>query len=102
MNQTANDGTTPVFVASCGGHTAEYHFHERLSCLYDESPVDESLAGHSAEVGETTVADAGGALQKVYGKWEDFSAGLYPVLDACGGHFGPTPDAPGASTYHYQ
>ena len=30
----------------CGGHTNEYHFHERLTCLYDGEK-----SGHSDEVG---------------------------------------------------
>ncbi len=29
----------------CGGHTREYHFHERLSCLYDGA-----TGGHSPKV----------------------------------------------------
>lgn len=72
----------------CGGHTQEYHFHERMTCLYDGA-----AAGHSSKVGEIT----GG--QPLYGKWE--SAGQLPLLDACGGHFGRTPESPNADVYHY-
>jgi hypothetical protein len=82
----------------CGGHTNEYHFHERLACLYDET-----AAGHSPRIG--TASDG----KAIYGKWEvqptdpsDPSSGTLPVLDACGGQFGVTPDSNGASVYHYQ
>ena len=37
----------------------------------------------------------------LFGKWEDFSASLKPSLDACGGHFGVTPDSGGSVVYHY-
>ena len=40
----------------CGGHTKEYHFHERLSCLYSV------VAGHSAKIGEGTSG------QSLYGR----------------------------------
>jgi len=76
-------------IDECGGHTSEYHFHERLSCLYEES------GGHSTQVGE------GLDGQYIYGKWEDYSATELPKLDACGGHFGVTPDSAGVRTYHY-
>jgi hypothetical protein len=81
----------------CGGHTQEYHFHERLGCLYD------ALEGsrHSSQVGE--------ALDGLflYGKWEHYGAAgteryqVLPELDACGGHFGPTPEYPQGEAYHY-
>jgi len=73
----------------CGGHTNEYHFHQRLSCLYAES------GAHSAKVGE------GLDLKALYGKWEDYSTLSLPALDACGGHFGPTPESNGLNVYHY-
>lgn len=79
-------------VDSCGGHTQEYHFHERLDCLYDTSS-----GGHSPQIGY--VLDGG---QPIYGKWEDYSANLLPNLDACGGHWGATPDSPDDQIYHYQ
>lgn len=41
------DGDTYVsLLDECGGHTSDYHFHERLSCLYTESGT------HSTQVGE--------------------------------------------------
>lgn len=69
---------------------ARYHFHERLTCLYDKS-----AAGHSTKVGEG-VDDA---KTPIYGKFE--STNELPTLDACGAHFGSTPDSNGASVYHH-
>jgi hypothetical protein len=43
----------------CGGHTNEYHFHERLTCLYDDDSE-----GHSPQIG---IAEDG---NPVYGQWE--------------------------------
>ena len=45
-------------------------------------------------------------VQFVYGKFENVLANgtqvsAKPLLDACGGHFGVTPDSGGASVYHY-
>ena len=81
----------------CGGHTNEYHFHERMSCLYDAN-----TAGHSTRIG--TALDQKG----LYGKWEsqptnpsDLSTGTLPALDACGGHLGVTPESSEAVVYHY-
>lgn len=76
----------------CGGHTQEYHFHERLTCLYDSS-----LPGHSTKVGAGTDA----STTPIYGKWEDREARQLPALDACNGHFGATPDSNGAVVYHH-
>eukprot|EP00935_MAST-01C_sp_MAST-1C-sp1_P000042 g42.t1 len=73
----------------CGGHTNEYHFHERLSCLYEET------GGHSPRIG--TALDGKG----IYGKWEDYATSTLPLLDACGGSFGVTPDSNGEEVYHY-
>ena len=36
-------------VDSCGGHTQEYHFHERFDCLYDDAS-----GGHSPQVQSNT------------------------------------------------
>jgi hypothetical protein len=72
----------------CGGHTNEYHFHERLTCLYDDDSE-----GHSPQIG---IAEDG---NPVYGQWE--ATGMLPELDACGGHFGVTPDSNGVEVYHY-
>jgi len=50
--------------------------------------------GHSTQVGESIHAD-----QFLYGKFE--ATDVLPDLDACGGHFGFTPDSPNHSVYHY-
>lgn len=71
----------------CGGHT-QYHFHERLSCLYNGS-----APGHSTKVAATT------GNQSLYGKWE--ATATLPKLDACGAHYGRTPESPSADVYHY-
>ena len=49
--------------------------------------------GHSSKVGDAL--DGTG----IYGKWETFVK--TPNLDACGGHYGTTPDSPGVAKYHY-
>ncbi|CAJ1395277.1 unnamed protein product [Effrenium voratum] len=74
-------------VGPCGGHTGDYHFHRGFGCLYEES------GGHSSKVGVV-------AAYNLYGKWEDYANNLLPLLDACGAHFGPTPDSSG-NVYHY-
>jgi hypothetical protein len=76
-------------IDECGGHTKEYHFHERMSCLYKEE------GAHSARIGE------GMDGKGFYGKWEDYSSKTLPKLDACGGHFGVTPESDGKKVYHY-
>ena len=83
------DGNYISLIDECGGHTQEYHFHERLVCLYDES------GAHSTQVGEALDGLA------IYGKWEDYEAAEMPKLDACGGHFGFTPESPDTQVYHY-
>jgi hypothetical protein len=125
-----NSGTYVGMLDSCGGHTEEYHFHERkkplplalyrsfflprylslslstpasfnplalsnfgppgLNCLYHEA------GNHSTQVGESLDGD-----QYLYGKWEDYAQRTMPTLDACGGHYGFTPDSPATSVYHY-
>ena len=67
----------------------QYHFHERLNCLYAET------GAHSTQVG------AGLDAKPIYGKWEDYEGSVLPQLDACGGHFGTTPDSQGEVVYHY-
>jgi hypothetical protein len=76
-------------IDECGGHTNEYHFHERMSCLF------KAEGGHSTKVGEAMDG------QDLFGKWEDFAKQALPELDACGGHHGVTPDSNGKSVYHY-
>eukprot|EP00966_Prymnesium_polylepis_P044214 1024686-Prymnesium_polylepis.1 len=78
-------GSYVSLLDECGGHTNEYHFHERLDCLYDAT----AQSGHSAKVGEGLDA------KSLYGKWEDYATLSIPALDACGAHFGVTPDSAG-------
>jgi hypothetical protein len=89
LPRTSSSGKYTSLLDQCGGHTQAYHFHERLSCLYKEE------GKHSTEVGETP------DNRSIYGKWEDHSTKTTPVLDACGGHFGTTPDSPTTPVYHY-
>ena len=76
----------------CGGHTKEYHNHERLICLYDDT-----AKGHSTKVGEVLDGTA------IYGKWEDTD--VLPLLDACSAHYGKTPESSTSTdvddVYHY-
>ena len=73
----------------CGGHTREYHFHERMTCLYEQS------GGHSPKIGEANDGTP------IYGMWENYETRELPLLDACGGQFGVTPDSNGEVIYHY-
>lgn len=75
-------------VGACGGHTGDYHFHGGFECFETNSGT------HSKKVGV-----AGNS--NVYGRWEDYTANKYPYLDACGGHFGFTPESPSTAVYHY-
>ena len=76
-------------IDECGGHTNEYHFHEKFSCLY-------ALSGqHSTQIGWALDG------RPIHGKWEDWSVQSQPELDACSGHFGATPDSNGQEIYHY-
>jgi len=79
---------------ACGASTADGHFVEDLSCLYDDSDAN---SGHSTKAGMAT----DGVGTGVYGKWEDRSRLAIPALDACNGHFGATPDSNGAVVYHH-
>ena len=69
----------------CGGHTNEYHNHERLICLYDED-----APGHSTKVGTAGRLNGNGGYDEngtpIYGKYS--ATGVTPSLDACGGRFG--------------
>lgn len=76
-------------VGTCGGHTGDYHFHERLNCLYTQE------GGHSTQVGNVLDGKA------LYGKWENTETKQLPQVDACNGHWGPTPDSNGEDVYHY-
>ena len=87
LPRTDANGLRVSLLDSCGGHTREYHFHERLRCLYTDD------LGHSAKVGE------GNDGKAIHGKYE--GAYQVPMLDACGGHWGPTPESQGEMIYHY-
>jgi len=90
------NGTRLGPLDACGGRaegrSGSYHMHQGLGCLYD---LD--AAGHSNKVGEALDA----ARTPLYGKWEDRDGRLLPVLDACGAHFGITPDSTGMPVYHH-
>ena len=88
LPRTESSGKWVSLLDKCGGHTKEYHNHEKLICLYDEN-----AGGHSTKVGESV----GGV--PIYGKYE--TTGVVPLLDACNGHWGVTPDSQGKSVYHY-
>ena len=85
-----DDGVYVAFLDTCGGHTSSYHFHQNFSCLYDLA------GGHSTRVGVGT----DDASTPLYGKWEDYETRELPELDACGAHYGTTPDSD-ASVYHH-
>jgi len=89
------EGTSYIsLLRECGGHTSEYHFHEKLSCLYNATDP-----GHSTKVGEEKTGSTSLAKVPLYGKHE--STNTTPSdLDACGCHFGVTPDSVGQVIYH--
>jgi len=72
----------------CGGHTQEYHFHERMTCLYDATG-----GGHSTAIGvESGITNASPAnsvitsganagLLQLYGAYEDTDTLAAPLLD---------------------
>jgi len=81
-------GTADI-LDSCGGHAMPYHYHERMTCLYESSEN-----GHSTRIG--TALDGRG----IYGRY--IEGGVVPKdLDACGGRFGVTPDSDGKEVYYY-
>lgn len=83
------EGDTHIgLIGSCGGHTKDYHFHEKFSCLYS------TTGAHSSQVAKAYDD------KFIYGMWEDTDEQVLPLLDACGGHWGPTPDSD-EDTYHY-
>ena len=87
MNGQCDQSLSPL-LDTCGGHTKEYHNHEKLICLYNEK-----ADGHSTKVGEALDGTP------IHGKYEKVVDGVHiePLLDACGGHFGATPDSNGNS-----
>lgn len=69
-----------------------YHFHQYFACLYSTS-----AAGHSTKIGISSATSV--TARPLYGMYE--ATGVLPSLDACGGHFGFTPDSPSTSIYHH-
>merc|ERR1712176_349875 len=49
LPRVVNDGVDGYvsLLDECGGHTREYHFHEKMSCLYNGTS-----GGHSPQIGE--------------------------------------------------
>lgn len=73
----------------CGGHATPYHYHERMTCLYEGAEN-----GHSTRVG--TALDGRG----IYGS--NIAGGVPPTdLDVCNGRVGVTPDSGGEEVYYY-
>mmetsp|Transcript_19952 Transcript_19952/g.32885 ORF Transcript_19952/g.32885 Transcript_19952/m.32885 type:complete len:292 (+) Transcript_19952:383-1258(+) len=71
--------STQTVLDYCGGHAMPYHYHEKMTCLYNSSSN-----GHSTRIG--TTLDGKG----LYGKFID--GGQLPTdLDACGGRYGIPP-----------
>ena len=69
-----------------------------MTCLYNTT-----AAGHSTQVGEEHVG-VPGTQYKLYGKYENYVSNTtfeLPKLDACGAHFGVTPDSNATTVYHY-
>ncbi len=91
---TSPPGGLPGYSA-CGN--PPYHFHQNFSILYNSGTA--SVAGHSSKVGVTT-PPASLSASGIYGRFEA-AGGVLPSLDACGGHFGVTPDSGGAVVYHH-
>lgn len=91
-----NGCTSPP--GSLSGYTAcsspGYHYHQNFTNLYNVS-----APGHSTKVGVTSPSSSTVTARGIYGKYE--STGTPPTdLDACGGHFGTTPDS-ATSVYHH-
>ena len=76
----STSSTMHMLLSDCGGH-AGYHNHEGLNCEYNASS---RFSGHSQMVGIFLTGQA------LFGMYE--STGTFPTdLDACNGHYGPTP-----------
>ena len=71
-----------------------YHFHQNFTALYSLN-----AAGHSAKIGMSFPSSSSITARALYGMYE--STGVLPALDACGGHFGFTPDSPSTKVYHH-
>ena len=86
-----DDGVYTGFLDTCGGHASDFHFHQSMHCLYEDA------GSHSTKIAEGTNSDA----TPLYGKWEDYDNGVLPELDACGGHYGYTPESTDTEVYHH-
>jgi len=80
---------------TCGGHTREYHFHERLSCLYNESDLGDGLGSAVGVMNDGKLLFGRIAGPNVP-SYEGPAGERLPFLDACGGAF----DRDGLN-YHY-
>lgn len=90
------EGATYVsLLDECGGHTMEYHFHEKMTCLWA------GRYGGSKHSSQIAAVENAPSTQYLYGKYENEESEKLPELDACGGHFGVTPDSNGLIEYHY-
>lgn len=90
VTKTCNLPASTTVLDACGGHANPYHYHERMTCLYDADPT----TGHSTRIG--TMLDGNG----LYGKYVAKDT-LPTDLDACGGRKGVTPDSGGKEVYYY-
>jgi hypothetical protein len=84
---------TGLFMDDCGGHASPYHLHAAPQSLQEQCCWSDSGSGHGALVG--VALDGHG----MYSKRE--TTNTTPVLDACNGHWGVTPDSNGKVVYHY-
>ena len=94
LPRTDPAGNRIGLLSECGGIGANFHFHERLTCVEDGR---DAALGHSLQVGQAIDGRA------IYGAFEipGNTSSSRPPLDACGGHFGPEPGNPSGSSYHY-
>jgi hypothetical protein len=84
------NGTNGVRIAldTCEQYTKN-HFYERLKTL------DTYTGGHSRAIARARDG------RYLYGQWEDAATRTLPELDACGGHWGHTPESGDKLDYHY-
>jgi len=94
------------FMGDCGGHASPWHYHTSMNCTLASGTT---WASQSASAGHSTLAGVMLDGRGLYGPYE--STSTTPTnLDACNGHFGPTPPYPTANgitvpastnVYHY-
>ena len=75
----------------------DFHYHGKMDSLYQdvEKSTHQGL-GHSPKIGKESNTSSflkDSNAKFIYGKWENFASKTLPKLDACGGHFGVTPDS---------